>query len=154
MGVGPCLGDFVRPGLTCSYSKLWSALLGRHASPPRSSTTADNDVPPVGSGWSPHVIRDSHQGSFLEATISKHQALLCNCRDSDHCGVHVQPGLARAATSLEDYRLCLGLQPGLDVVQDVVKLGLYGILDPVVRGKNLFSSRSEFPCQAGQRAVN
>jgi hypothetical protein len=29
-------------------------------------------------------------------------------------GVHVQPGLAGAATSLEDHRLCLGLQPRLD----------------------------------------
>ena len=101
-------------GLTCSYSKLRSALPGRHASPPRSSTTADNDVPPVGSGWSPHVIRDSHQGSFMEATVSKHQTLLCNCRDPDHRGVHVQPGLAGAATPLEDYRLCLGLQSRLD----------------------------------------
>ena len=54
------VGDFVRTRLTCSYSKPWSTLPGRYASPLRSSTTADNDVPPVGSGWSPHVIRDSH----------------------------------------------------------------------------------------------
>src|SRR5882672_11014928 len=107
MGIGPCLGDFVRTGLTWSYSKLWSALPGRHASPPRSSTTADNDVPPARSGWSPYVIRDSHPGSVLEVTVSKPQALLCNCRDPNCCDVHVQTGLAGAATFLEDYRLCL-----------------------------------------------
>ena len=50
----------------------------------------------------------------MEATVSKHQTLLCNCRDPDHRGVHVQPGLAGAATPLEDYRLCLGLQSRLD----------------------------------------
>ena len=114
MGIGPCVGDFVRTGFTGSHSKLWFALPGRHSSPPRSSTAADNDVPPARGGWPPHVVRDSHSGSFVETTISKPQALLCNCRDPNRGGVHVQPGLADAATSLEDHRLCLGLQPRLD----------------------------------------
>jgi hypothetical protein len=50
----------------------------------------------------------------VKATISKPEALSCNCRDSNRCGAHVQPGLAGAAPPLEDYRLCLGLQYRLD----------------------------------------
>ena len=40
--------------------------------------------------------------------------LFFDCRDPNHCGAHVQPGLAGAATFLEDHRPCLGLQSRLD----------------------------------------
>ena len=50
----------------------------------------------------------------MEAALSKPQAILCDCGHADRSRVHVQPGLAGAAPSLEDHRLCLGLQPRLD----------------------------------------
>src|SRR4029453_8482484 len=110
MGVGSRVSDFVCAGITRSYSKLWSALPRRYSSPPRSSTAADNDVSPAGCRRSSHVIRDSHPRSFVEAALSKRQALLCDCRNPNRRGLHVQPGLAGACTSLELHRFFLGLQ--------------------------------------------
>src|SRR5207249_14321 len=81
--------------------KLWSAVPGRHASSPGSSTTADHDVPATRSRWSSLVIRDPHSESFLETTVSERQACLCNCRYPNRRGIHVQPGLAGATASLE-----------------------------------------------------
>jgi len=53
-------------------------------------------------------------GALWKATLSKSQTLLCNWSDSDRRHVPVQSGLARAVTSLENHRFCLGLQPDLD----------------------------------------
>jgi H+-transporting ATPase len=53
------------------------------------------------------------RGRLLEATVSEHEALLCNCRHPNRRGADVQPGLASAGTSLENHRFCLGLQPRL-----------------------------------------
>src|SRR5207237_8944307 len=100
--------------LAWSNSKLWSAVPGRHASSPRSTTTAEHDVPATRSRWSSLVIRDTHSESVLEATVSERQAFLCNCRYPNRRGIHVQPGLASATASLENHRFCLGLQPGVD----------------------------------------
>ena len=50
----------------------------------------------------------------MEAAVSQLEAFLCNCRDSNRRGVHVQPGLARAVTSLENHRFRVGLQRSLD----------------------------------------
>jgi hypothetical protein len=114
MGVGSCVSNFVCAGVTWSYSKLWPALPGRHSSSPRPSTATDYDVPPARSRWSSDVIRDSYPGSFMEATLSKRQAFLCDCRDSNRRDIYVQPRLAGVATFLEYYRFCLGLQRRLD----------------------------------------
>src|SRR5438552_4064884 len=114
MGVRSCVSDFVGTWVTWSYSKLWSALPRRHASSPGSSAAPNHDVLAARCRWAPHVIRDSHTRSFLETAVSELQAFLCHCRDPDRCGPDVQPGLARADTSMANYRFCLGLQPGLD----------------------------------------
>src|SRR6266511_2546056 len=114
MGVGSCVSDFVSAGIAWSDSKLWSALNRRHSSPSGSSPAPDDDVPATGCGWTSHVIRDSHPGSLVEAAVSKLQAFLGNCRNPNRRGVHVQPGLARAVTSLENHRFRVGLQRSLD----------------------------------------
>src|SRR6266481_6245817 len=114
MGVGSGAGAFVGAGVTWSYSELWIAVPWGFASPPGPSTAADNDVPATRCRRAPHVIRDSYPWALVEATVSKFQAFLCDCCDSSRRGTDVQPGLAGAATSMENHWLCLGVQPGLD----------------------------------------
>ena len=109
MGVRPGAGYFVGAGVTWSYSKLWSALPRRHASSPGSSTPPNHDVLAARCWWSPDVIRDSYTRSFLETAVSEPEAFLRNCRDPNRRGANVQRGVARAVTSLENHRLCLGL---------------------------------------------
>src|SRR5207247_8781293 len=93
MGVGSCVGNFVSPRASWSYSKLWPALLGRQASPPPPSATSDDDVPTTRRWRAPDVVRDSHKRPLLEVTIPKPQAVLCNCRDPNRLGIHVWRGL-------------------------------------------------------------
>src|SRR5438128_2302731 len=109
MGVGQGAGSFVGARVTRSDSKFWSALPRRHGSSPGPSTPADHDVLAARCRWSPHVIRDSYPRSFLEATVSELEAFLRHRRDANRRGADVQPRLARAATSVENHRLCLGL---------------------------------------------
>src|SRR5207249_10321473 len=113
MGVGSCVGNFVSPRATWSYSKLWPALLGRHASPPPPSATPDDDDPTTRRWRAPDVVRDSHKRPLLEVTIPKRHAVLCNCRDANRRGIHVWPGLARAVASLGNHRLGVAIQLGL-----------------------------------------
>jgi hypothetical protein len=98
-------------GVIQSFSLLYLGDTLHHLDHPQ---VQNHDVSTTCSRWSSHVIRDSHPGSVMEATLSKSQTLLCNCSDSDRRHVPVQSGLARAVTSLENHRFCLGLQPDLD----------------------------------------
>src|SRR5206468_9746575 len=71
MGVRPGARHFVNAGVTRSYSKRWFTLPRRWASPPGRSTVADHDVPTTRCWWTPHVVRDSHPGGFVEAAVSE-----------------------------------------------------------------------------------
>src|SRR5947208_7759148 len=130
MGVRSCVSDFVGTWVTWSYSKFWSALPRRHTSSPGPSEAADHDVFAARCRWSPHVIRDSYPGRFLETTISELEAFFRYRRDANRRGSDVQPRLACAGTSLEDYWLCLGLESGVDDSPGRRETGIYGILDP------------------------
>jgi len=78
----------------------------------------------------------------LETTVSKHQLffaiVLPNCR-----GIHVQPGLAGATASWRIIGFVWAYNLAWMIVQDIVKLGIYGILDPARLWKDRFSSHFE-----------
>jgi H+-transporting ATPase len=96
-------------GLLGVIQSFGFALSRRHSSSPAASAAANNDVPATRCWRSSHVVRDAHQRSVLETAISQLPIFLCDCRDTNRVGVHVQSGLACAATVLGNHRVCLGL---------------------------------------------
>src|SRR6184192_2172418 len=127
MGVGSCVSDFVGTWVTWSYSKFWSALPRRHTSSPGLSEAADHDVLAARCRWSPHVIRDSYPGRLLEITVSELEAFLRYRRDANRRGADVQPRLACAGLPWRIIGFVWGYNLAWMIVQDVVKLGIYGI---------------------------
>src|SRR4030095_12648742 len=114
MGIGQSAGDLVSAWIAWRYSKLRVALSRRHGSSPAAPTTANNDVPATGRWRSSHVVCDALKGFLLETALSQLTPFLCNRRDTNRGGVHVQPGLARAGTALGNHWLCVGLQHRVD----------------------------------------
>ena len=114
MGIGESAGDLVGSGITRRYPKFRLAVSRRHGSSPAASTATNNDVPATSRWRSSHVVCDARKGTLLETALSQLTPFL-----RDHChpnrgGVHVQPGLARAGTALENDWLGVGLQHRVD----------------------------------------
>src|SRR5262245_30420300 len=114
MGIGESVGDLVGSGITRRYPKFRFALCRRHGSSPAASTAANNDVLATRRRRSSHVVCSADTGSLLETAISQFAPFLCNRRDANRGGFHVQSGLACAATVLGNHRFGVGLQRRVD----------------------------------------
>src|SRR5262245_9327050 len=114
MGIGESASDLVSTRITRCYSKFRFALSRRNGSSPATSAATNNDVPATRRWRSSHVICSAYKESLLEAAISEFTPFLCNRRNANRGGVHVQSRLACAATVLGNHRFRVGLQHRVD----------------------------------------
>src|SRR2546421_9788709 len=130
MGIGQSGGDLVSAWIPRFYPELRFALSRRHGSSSAASAATNNDVPATSRWRSSHVVCDAHKRSLLETAISQLTPFL---RDRCHqiaavfmCGQGwLVPALPwRIIGFVWAYNIVWM------IVQDIVKLGLYRILDP------------------------
>src|SRR6476646_4428543 len=153
MGIGQSAGDLVSAWVTRCYSKLRFALSRRHGSSPAASAATNNDVSATGRWRSSHAVCSARARSLLETAISQLTPFLRHRRDANRSDAHVQPRLARAGTALGNHWLCVGLHIAWMILQDIVKLGLYRILDPAHSWKRWLFEPMRNPAADTQKAA-
>src|SRR6476660_6066354 len=153
MGIGQSAGDLVSAWVTRCYSKLRFALSRRHGSSPAASAATNNDVPATGRWRSSDAVCSAREGPFWKppypssrlffAIVATQIAAVFMCSQG-----WLVPALPWGITGFVWAYNIVWM-----IVQDIVKLGLYCILDPAHSWKRRLFEPLRVPAADTQKAA-